>query len=173
MHQLRFKLAGGSVRSAMDSNARKRTRKRLTSKLAAIELSDDEERQLLSWSRQRGGGSTRALRARIILHCRKARSNREVARKLGITTQTVGKWRRRFSAERTRGLLDQPRSGAPRSISDQLVEAVLAKTLHEQPPDAARWSSRRLASALGISQRAVLRIWRDFDLRSSVGQRPR
>jgi len=157
----------------MYRNARQRARRRLTSKLVAIELSDDEERQLLSWARQRSSGSTRALRARIVLHCRSARSNREVARKLGITTQTVGKWRRRFSAERTRGLLDQPRSGAPRSISDQLVEAVLAKTLHEQPPDAARWSSRRLASALGISQRAVLRIWRDFELRSSVGQRPR
>ena len=62
------------------------------------------------------------------------------------------------------GLLDEPRPGAPRSISDELVEAVLAKTLHEHPPDAERWSSRRLASALGISQRAVLRIWRAFDL---------
>jgi transposase len=173
LHQLRFELPSGSVPSAMHRIARKRARKHLTSKLAAIELSEDEERQLLSWSRQRGSGSTRALRSRIVLHCRHARSNREVARKLGITTQTVGKWRRRFSVERTRGLLDQPRSGAPRSISDQLVEAVLAKTLHEQPPDAARWSSRRLASALGISQRAVLRIWRDFDLRSTVGQRPR
>ena len=54
--------------------------------------------------------------------------------------------------------------GAPRSISDDLVEAVLAKTLHEQPPNASRWSSRRLASELGISQRAVLRIWHAFDL---------
>jgi hypothetical protein len=62
------------------------------------------------------------------------------------------------------GLLDEPRSGAPRSISDALIEAVLAKTLHERPPDAVRWSSRRLASALGISQRAVLRIWHAFDL---------
>jgi transposase len=83
---------------------------------------------------------------------------------LGLTTQTVGKWRARFNARRLLGLLDKPRSGAPRSISDELVEAVLAKTLHEHPPDAARWSSRRLATELGISQGAVLRIWRAFDL---------
>jgi transposase len=83
---------------------------------------------------------------------------------LGLTPQTVGKWRRRFATQRLLGLLDQPRSGAPRSISDALVEAVLAKTLHERPPDAPRWSSRRLATALGISQRAVLRIWRTFEL---------
>ena len=73
---------------------------------------------------------------------------------------------RRQSANGVPGLLDQPRSGAPRSISDALVEAVLAKTLHEHPPDAERWSSRRLASELGVSQRAILRIWRAFDVRA-------
>jgi transposase len=99
-----------------------------------------------------------------VLGCSDGRSNRAVARSIGVSAQTVGKWRGRFLARRLRGLRDQPRSGAPRSISDALVEAVLAKTLHEHPPDAPRWSSRRLAHFLGISQRAVLRIWRAFDL---------
>jgi transposase len=116
----------------------------------------------MQWSRQRR--SRRAVRARIVLNCLEGRSNREVAQRLGITTQTVGKWRGRFVEDRVPGLLDQPRSGAPRSISDELVAAVLTKTLHEQPPGACRWSSRRLATELGISQRAVLRIWHTFDL---------
>ncbi len=135
------------------------------SHLRPITLSTEEYRQLLDWSRGRRR-VTRPLvmRARIILHCRRGRSNREVARRVGITEQTVCKWRQRFVNERLHGLLDQPRSGAPRSISDELVEAVLAKTLHEPPPDAERWSSRRLASELGISQRAVLRIWHAFEL---------
>ena len=136
------------------------------SRLPAIALSTEEQSQLRTWARSRQRiGRSLALRARIVLHCRQGRSNRDVARRLGITVQTVCKWRQRFLAERVRGLLDQPRSGAPRSISDVLVEAVLAKTLHERPPDADRWSSRRLASALGISQRAVLRIWRAFDVK--------
>ena len=135
------------------------------SHLQPIVLSTDEYGQLLDWSRSRRRmARALALRARIILHCRQGRSNREVARQIGITVQTVCKWRQRFLAERVRGLFDQPRSGAPRSISDELVEAVLEKTLHEPPPDARRWSSRRLASELGISQRAVLRIWRTFEL---------
>jgi len=135
------------------------------SPLQPIELSAEEHRQLLSWSRgQRRIGRSLALRARIILHCHHGRSNRQVARLVGMPEQTVCKWRQRFIAERVRGLLDQPRSGAPRSISDELVEAVLAKTLHQPPVDAERWSSRRLASELGISQRAVLRIWRAFEL---------
>jgi transposase len=135
------------------------------SHLRPLILSTDEYGQLLSWSRSRRRiARALALRARIILQCRHGRSNREVARRMGITAQTVCKWRQRFLAERVHGLFDQPRSGAPRSISDDLVEAVLAKTLHEPPPDAQRWSSRRLASELGISQRAVLRIWRAFEL---------
>jgi transposase len=135
------------------------------SHLQPVTLSTEEYGQLLRWSRSwRRVGRSLSLRARIILQCRHGRSNREVARRVGLTEQTVCKWRQRFVAERVHGLLDQPRPGAPRSISDELVEAVLAKTLHEPPPDAERWSSRRLASELGISQRAVLRIWRAFEL---------
>ena len=135
------------------------------SHLQPILLGNEEHQQLLNWSRNpRRAGRALALRARIILQCRHGRSNRQVAQRLGLPEQTVCKWRQRFLAERLQGLLDQPRSGAPRSISDSMVEAVLAKTLHEPPPGARRWSSRRLASELGISQRAVLRIWRTFEL---------
>jgi len=137
------------------------------SRLQPVSLSAEERNQLRTWSRSgRRIGPALALRARIVLQCHRGRPNREVARRLGVTAQTVCKWRQRFVADRVSGLLDQPRSGAPRSISDALVEAVLAKTLHEHPPDAERWSSRRLASELGLSQRAILRIWRAFDVRA-------
>jgi transposase len=134
------------------------------SKLTPIVLTQEEHAQLTRWARCRGGARGRKLRARILLACRAGGSNRAIATRLHVTTQTVGKWRSRFIARRLAGLVDEPRSGAPRSISDALVEAVLAKTLHEQPPDAGRWSSRRLANELGISQRAVLRIWRAFEV---------
>lgn len=134
------------------------------SRMKPLALSEEEQRQLRQWARKGRSAPALALRARIVLSCGGGRSNREVARRIRVTTQTVGKWRARFVARRLRGLLDEPRSGAPRSISDAIVETVLAKTLHEHPPDATRWSSRRLATALGISQRAVLRIWHTFEL---------
>jgi transposase len=139
----------------------------LRSRLPVIELGVEEHQQLLQWSLEGRAGRALALRARIVLNCLDGGSNREVAQRLGVTTQTVGKWRRRFVTARLSGLLDQPRSGAPRSISDAIVESVLVKTLYEPPPDGVRWSSRRLAAALGISQRAVVRIWHTFDLRPS------
>jgi transposase len=132
------------------------------SRLKPLTLSGAERNELQHLARKGRTQRSLAVRARIVLWCRGDCTNREVARRLGVTTQTVGKWRRRFAARRLHGLHDEPRPGAPRSISDALVEAVIAKTLHERPPDAKRWSSRRLATALGISQRAVLRIWHDF-----------
>jgi transposase len=129
-----------------------------------LTLTRDEQEQLEEWVRNGQGGRRLAMRARIVLSCQAGCSHRESARRLNVTAQTVGKWHARFLMYGIQGLADLPRSGAPRSISDSLVEAVLAKTLHEKPPGAARWSSRRLAAALGVSQRTVLRIWRAFDL---------
>ena len=135
------------------------------STLRPLKLTDAERTQLRSWVRRRRLARALALRARIVLACHAGRSNREVAAALHITAQTVGKWRARFLVARTAGLRDQPRTGAPHSIPDELVQAVLTKTLHERPPDAQRWSSRRLAQLVGVSQRAVVRIWRDFGVR--------
>jgi transposase len=133
-------------------------------RLRPLVITEQELRQLHEWAGARRGNRALALRARIVLACAAGAPNTLIARRLRVSAQTVGKWRTRFTARRLQGLSDEPRSGAPRSISDALVEAVLTKTLHETPPGAQRWSSRRLASALGMSQRAVLRIWHAFDL---------
>ena len=134
-------------------------------RLRPLVFTEEELRQLREWTQARRTNPSLALRARIVVACGRDAANTKIARQLKVSAQTVGKWRARFIARRLQGLTDEPRSGAPRSISDELVEAVLAKTLHETPPGTtARWSSRQLASALGISQRAVLRIWHAFDL---------
>jgi transposase len=132
--------------------------------LKPLTLTADEQDELEQWVRDDRRSPRLALRARIVLGCRAGCSNRECAKRLNITVQTVGKWRARFLVRGLQGLVDRPRSGAPRSIGDALVEAVLAKTLHDRRPDGARWSSRALAITLGVSQRTILRIWRAFEL---------
>jgi transposase len=76
----------------------------------------------------------------------------------------VGKWRTRFLTRRLDGLLDEPRPGAPRTISDAQVERVLTRTLETTPADATHWSTRSMAKASGLSRSAVHRIWRAFAL---------
>jgi transposase len=62
-------------------------------------------------------------------------------------------------------LHDEPRPGAPRTIGDDDVEAVIVKTLEETPSDATHWSTRSMAEATGLSQSGVSRIWRAFGLK--------
>jgi transposase len=82
-----------------------------------------------------------------------------------VNQATVSKWRSRFVAKRLDGLADEPRSGAPRTITDDDVEAVIVKTLEETPRDATHWSTRSLANSTGMSQSAISRIWRAFGLK--------
>jgi transposase len=87
-----------------------------------------------------------------------------IANELHISNLTVGKWRRRFAEHGLEGLVDAPRSGAPRSISDEQVERVVVTTLQTTPHNATHWSTRQLAAHLGMSQTAICRIWRAFAL---------
>src|SRR5579863_334274 len=91
-------------------------------RLEPIVLTMEENDRLLEWTRRHSTSQALAMRARVVLACQQDRSNREIAQQLHITTQTVGKWRGRFVARRLEGLLDEPRPGAPRTISDSKVE---------------------------------------------------
>lgn len=108
------------------------------------------------------------MRASIILECARGRSNREVAVELGVTVQTVGKWRVRFTRDRMAGLVDAPRSGHPRTISDAKVEEVLTRTLEAAPKNRTHWSRRAMAKDMGIGQDSVGRIWRTFGVKPHV-----
>jgi len=105
-----------------------------------------------------------AIRARIVLSCGLGMSNSEVARKLHITGATVGKWRERFRVFRLDGLLDEPRVGAPRKITDRQIEEVVTKTLESMPTNSTHWSTRLMAAETGLSQNAIVRIWHAFGL---------
>ena len=130
----------------------------------ALRLTREERQQLERWAQGPAVQRYLALRARIVLSCNDGGSDREIAARLALTPRTIAKWRTRFTLRRLAGLLDAPRSGAPRSISDAAVEAVLSLTLRERASGGPRWSSRRLAAAVGVSQSTVLRIWRAFGL---------
>jgi transposase len=129
-----------------------------------IELSDDERAQLESWARRRTSAQALAQRSRIVLLAAEGLKNTEIADRLGIKRTTAGIWRSRFAEHRLDGLLDEPRPGRPRTITDEQVEEVIVKTLESAPQDATHWSTRSMAREVGLTQSAVLRIWRAFGL---------
>ena len=131
-------------------------------------LADDERDTLSRWARRRTSAQALALRCRIVLACADGLNNQQVAAKLSVNQATVSKWRARFIERRLEGLHDEPRPGAPRTITDDDVEAVIVKTLEETPRDATHWSTRSMADATGMTQSAISRIWRAFGLSSSA-----
>jgi transposase len=127
-------------------------------------LSGEERETLERWARRPSSAQALALRARVILACAAGQTNTQVSVEMRLSKPAVGKWRRRFVARRLNGLLDEPRPGAPRKITDAQVERVLTLTLEKRPPDATHWSTRSMAKRCGLSQSAVSRIWRAFAL---------
>jgi len=130
---------------------------------AEIVLTGDERLTLVRLTKRSRVNRAVAFRARIVLACAKA-SDTAVARRLRTTKTTVAKWRSQFAAQRLTGLYDEPRVGAPRTITDAAVEAIIVKTLETTPPGETHWSTRSMGRAAGISHAMVGRIWRTFRL---------
>lgn len=129
-----------------------------------LELSEQERVQLERLASARKSAQAEAKRARIVLLSAAGDDDKTVASKLTMSAHSVGKWRRRYAAEGLAGLSDAPRSGAPRSISDEKVAEILRMTLEQKPPRATHWSTRSMARKMGLSNERVSRIWNTFGL---------
>jgi transposase len=130
----------------------------------AIELSGEEREQLEAWARRRMSAQALAQRSRIVLLAAEGLKNTEIAERVGVVRAMVTKWRNRFAVDRLDGLVDEPRPGRPRTVTDAQVEEVITKTLESTPKDATHWSTRSMAREVGLTQSAVHRIWRAFGL---------
>ena len=89
-------------------------------RFAPLELDEVERAELTSLASRRSTAQGLALRARIILACAEGEQSKVLAARLDIDADTVGKWRRRFAEHRLEGLWDEPRSGTPRTIEDDV-----------------------------------------------------
>ncbi len=140
-------------------------------RLAELVLSEHEREVLGGWVRAQSTPQALALRARLVLACAEkepdglARSASAVARQLGVTTETVSKWRARFVTHRLDGLGDVPRPGRLRTVTDDQVAELVRLTLETKPKNATHWSTRSMARHTGMSQSTVSRIWRAFGLK--------
>jgi transposase len=133
--------------------------------LPAPILTDDERQKMEAWVRRPKTSQRLALRSRIVLLAAEGWTNTAIARRLRVSMPTVGKWRQRFGVNRLEGLADEPRPGPPRTIADAMIEDVIGKTLETKPEDATHRSTREMARRVGLSQSAIARIWRAFELK--------
>ena len=133
-------------------------------RLPELHLSEEQRSTLQGWTRRRKTAQALSMRARIVLRAAEGLTSTAIARETPACIQTVSKWWRRFEQQGLDGLLDEPRPGQPRKLSDAQIEEVIVRTLESKPPAATHWSTRTMAAATGINQTAISRIWRAFSL---------
>ena len=99
-------------------------------------------------------------RARIILHSAERLPVLEVARRSGASRPAVWRWQLRYAEQGVDGLLrDKTRKPGRAPLSPETVAKMLALPCSEAPGNATHWTGRAVAKAVGVSLRAVQRIW--------------
>lgn len=132
---------------------------------AKIELTAGERKTLTSWARRHSSAQSLAMRSKIVLGADEGLTNTEIATRVGCHANTASKWRNRFVEAGLDGLIDAPRPGAARTITDDVVEAVVIDTLETAPDDATHWSTRSLGAKHGLHHQRVAEIWAAFGLK--------
>jgi putative transposase len=131
---------------------------------AALVLTPEQREQLEGLASSRSLPAGLVMRARIILLSASGKTNLQIARQMGLTNATVGKWRRRFLQQDVSGLHDELRPGRPRPISDERVARLVRKTLETKPKEGTHWSIRQIAADTRVSKSTVHRIWQAFGI---------
>ena len=98
-------------------------------------LSDDEVQQLQALAHSRCLPHSIVQSAQIVLACGWGESNTAIARRMGLTGMTVGKWRKRYRDLGLEGLHDELRPGRPRTYEDDKVAEVINRALQSKPAD--------------------------------------
>lgn len=135
-----------------------------------LALTEEEQVELKRLSARSRVNRNVAFRARIVLSCAEGLMNQDVARRHRTTAHTVGKWRKRFIEERLPGLYDEPKVGAPRTVTDEQVDDVVVRTLETKPKGRTHWSTREMAEKVGLSHSTIGRIWRTFGLKPHISK---
>ncbi len=126
-----------------------------------IRLTDEERAALTRWSRGRRTPARQVVRAKIVLLAAEGRMNKDIAAELGIRPNTVVRWRSRFADRGLSGIeKDAPRGGRKPTKREQVARVIIEKTTQETPANATHWSTRTLATALGIDKSMVQRVWK-------------
>ena len=140
-------------------------------KAAAIELTEKKRGVLVALSRGKKVSVRLAPRSAIILLAADGQENIAIAARLKITRQRAARWRDRYAAQGLEGIaMDAPRSGRIPQIASARKQQVIKRTLAEKPPASTHWSRSTMASASGLSDSTVGRIWKAHGLKPHLSR---
>lgn len=132
---------------------------------APFSLSVHDQLELESWCRTNTLSQHLAQRAKILLLLNEGETPQGISDSLQVSTQTVFKWRKRYSEQGLEGLCDAPRPGQPRKLDNKTVKKILEDTVHKVPKEATHWSISLMAEHAGVTRWQVRQIWTAADLK--------
>ncbi|HEX6872723.1 MAG TPA: IS630 family transposase, partial [Micromonosporaceae bacterium] len=94
-------------------------------------------------------------------------ANEEIARRSGVDSDTVRRWRNRFVEKGIDGVGTIAKGRGRKSwLPTDTVQRVVELTLTGPPPGGAtHWTTRTLAAQVGVSKDTVAQIWADHELK--------
>jgi len=105
-------------------------------------------------------------RCLVVLLASSGKTNEQIAKKLKITRQKVGRWRSRFAELGRAGIeSDRPGRGRKQIYTADIRRILIRKTTREKPTAATHWSRQSMAEAMDVSPSTVGRIWREHGLK--------
>jgi transposase len=131
---------------------------------APLVLRDGDRAELERLCRSATAPAAVAQRARIVLLATEGVANQEIAERVGVSRPTVNQWRSRYQELGLAGLRGVPPPGRPRSVDRA---AVIAATLTPPPSrlGVTHWSSRLLASRLGVDHATIAAVWKEYGVK--------
>jgi transposase len=132
----------------------------------ALPVSPGQRDELVAMARSGSLPHRKVVQARALLCAADGVANEEIARRFGVDSDTVRRWRRRFAESGLAGVGVVAKGRGRKSwLPPGTVELVLRLTRQERPADGStHWTTRSMAGAVGIGKDAVARIWADHNL---------
>jgi transposase len=134
---------------------------------SALSVSDDQRVELTKMAASSSLPHRQVVQARALLWAGEGVATEEIARRSGVDSDTVRRWRSRFVERGTAGVgvIAKGRGRKP-GLAPGTVAEVLRITREERPPGrATHWSTRSLARRVGIGKDSVAKIWADHNLK--------
>ena len=131
-----------------------------------VELSEEQEAQLIKLARSKRTSVRLSQRARIVLLAAQGLQNKDIADQLGVGRVQVSRWRERYVQFGLEGIeRDLPRGAPPMKVD---VQRLVELTTQSNPEAATHWSTRKMAAKLGVSASTVMRHWQANGLKPHI-----
>jgi transposase len=135
---------------------------------AALSVTDQQRVELGRMAASSVLPHRQVIQAKALLWAADGVANEEIARRVGVDSDAVRRWRDRLFADKGIAGVGVIAKGRGRKswLPPGTVERVLEATAHEAPPGGAtHWTTRSLAARLGVGKDTVARIWADHNLK--------